>query len=211
MGKLLPTILDTKYANILSHERSLARTLANAVIGQNEVAVWDVLIPIVFLFNFLRFKRAREVFALNYIFTKKLALEAAVDMRKKGQNKQEAMARVKEKTGQILASDKKGIYSSKIRQRQMREIELLIDHYYKLLNAEGKDYATMMRNTYKGREDYAAFLGQLEQAEEDVIRAATQTVKTSSASGIVSKMEETTERIRRAEMERIFGAVNTKQ
>jgi hypothetical protein len=210
MGKLLPSILDTKYENILGQEQSLAKTVAKNVIEQPPVGAWDILIPIVFLFNFMRFKRAREVFALNYIFTKKLALEAAFDMRRKGQNKQEAMARVKERTGQILASEQKGIYSSKIRQRQMREIEMLIDHYYKLLNAEGKDYATMVKNTYKNREDYAAFLGQLEQAEEDVIRAATQTVKTSSASGIASKMEETTERIRRAEIERIFGAANTK-
>jgi hypothetical protein len=210
MGKLLPTILDTKFENILSHERSLAKTVANAVIGQNQVAVWDVLIPIVFLFNFLRFKRAREVFALNYMFTKKLALEAAFDMIKKGETKEAALTRIKEKTGQVLASDQKGIYSSKIRQRQMREIELLIDYYYKLLNAEGKDYATMVKNTYQDRENYAAFLEQLEQVEREVVRAATQTVKSSSASGVASKMEETTERIRRAEIETIFGMVNSK-
>jgi hypothetical protein len=210
MGKLLPTILDTKYENILSHERSLAKTVANAVIGQNQVAVWDVLIPIVFLFNFLRFKRAREVFALNYLFTKKLALEAAFDMRKKGQTKEEAMARVKEKTSQVLASDMKGIYSSKIRQRQMREIDLLTDHYCKLLNAEGKDYATMVKNTYTDRKHYTVFIEQLEEVEEEVIRAAAQTVGGSSASGFASKMEEATRTIRRTEIGTIFGKVNSK-
>jgi hypothetical protein len=210
MGKLLPTILDTKYERILEQERSLAKRIANTVIGQNPVAVWDVLIPIVFLFNFLNFKRAREAFALNFMFTKKLALEAAFNMVKKEINKEEAMAQIKDKTSQILASDKKGIYSIKIRQRQMREIDLLIDHYYKLLNAEGKDYATMVKNTYKDQKDYAAFIGQLEQIEKEVIRAATQTVGSSSASGIASKMEETTERIRRVEIETIFGTVNAK-
>jgi hypothetical protein len=210
MGKLLPTILDTKFENILSYERSLAKTVANAVIGQNQVAVWDVLIPIVFLFNFLKFKRAREIFALNFLFTKKSALEAAFNMLKKGETKEEAIARVKEKTGEILASDQKGIYSSKIRQRQMREIDLLFDHYCKLLNAEGKDYATMVKNTYLDRKDYTAFVEQLELVEREVIRAATQTVGTSSASGIASKMEETTERIRRAEIETIFGMVKSK-
>jgi plasmid maintenance system killer protein len=205
MGKLLPTILDTKFENILSHERLLAKTVANAVIGQNQVAVWDVLIPIVFLFNFLRFKRAREIFALNFMFTKKLALQGALDMIRRGQSKEDALAQIKNKTNDILASDKEGVYSIKIRQRQMREIDLIIDHYYKLLNAEGKDYATMVKNTYKDREDYAAFIAQLEQVEEEVIRAATQTVKTSSASGIASKIEETTDRVRAAEIERIFG------
>jgi hypothetical protein len=210
MGKLLPTVLDTKYENILSQERSFAKTVANAVIGQNPVAVWDVLIPIVFIFNFLKFKRTRETFALNVMFTKKLALEAAFGMIKKGESKEAAMTRIKEKTGEVLASDQKGIYSSKIRQRQMREIDLLIDHYWKLLNAEGKDYATMVKNTYTDRKNYIVFVEQLEQLEKDVISAATQTLGNSSASGIASKLEETTERIRRAEIETIFRMVNSK-
>ena len=204
MGKLLPTVLDTKYESILAQERSSAKRLAKTVIEQPPITAWEVLIPIVFLYNFLRFKRARETFALNFLFTKKLALEAAFDLIRKGEAKDAAMIRIKEKTGQILASDQKGIYSSKIRQKQMREIELLIDHYCKLLNAEGKDYATMVKNTYKDRKDYTGFVEQLEQVEKEVIRAATQTLGTSSASGIASKMAETTERIRRSEIEKIF-------
>jgi hypothetical protein len=209
MGKLLPTILDTKYENILGQEQSLAKTVAKTVIEQPPVTAWDILIPIVFLYNFLRFKRAREIFTLNFLFTKKLALEAAFDMIKKGEAKEAAMTRIKEKTGQVLASDQKGIYSSKIRQRQMREIDLLIDHYCKLLSAEGKDYATMVKGTYTDRKNYTAFVEQLEQLEKEVIKAATQTLGNSSAPGIASKMEETTERIRRAEIERIFGRVST--
>jgi len=204
MGRLLPTVLDTKYENILSQERSLAKTVANVVIGQNPVSVWDVLIPIVFLFSFLKFKRAREAFTLNFMFTKKLALEAAFDMIKKGETKEEAMARIKDKTSHILASDQKGIYSVKIRQKQMREIDLLIDHYHRLLHAEGKNYPSMVKNAYGSWKDYAAFLKQLEQAEKEVNRAAMQTLRTSSAPEIVSRMEETTDRVRTAEVERIF-------
>jgi hypothetical protein len=209
MGKLLPTVLDTQYESILAQERSLAKRLAKTVIEQPPITAWEVLIPIVFLYNFLRFKRARETFALNFLFTKKLALEAAFGMIRKGETKEVAMTRIKEKTGQILASDQKGIYSSKIRQKQMREIELLIDHYCKLLNAEGKDYATMVKNTYTDRKDYTGFVEQLEQVEKEVIRAATQTLGTSSASGVASKMEEATDRMRAAEVERIFGGVSS--
>jgi len=209
MEKLFPTVLDTKYEKILSQERSLAKTVANGVIGQHPVGVWDVLIPIVFLFNFLNFKRARETFTLNFMFTKKLALEAAFNMIKKEINKEEAITQIKDKTSQILASDKKGIYSVKIRQKQMREIELLIDHYYRLFNAEGKDYPSMVKNAYGTRKDYTVFLKQLEQVEKEVNRAATQTLRTSSAPDIVSKMEEATDRMRAAEVERIFGGVSS--
>ena len=131
MGKLLPTLLDTKHENILAQERALAKTVASAVIGQTPVTVWDVLIPIVFVFNFLKFKRVREVFTLNFLFTKKLALQGAADRVKTGQSREDALGQIRDRTSQILASDKKGIYSIKIRQKQMREMELLLDHYFR--------------------------------------------------------------------------------
>jgi uncharacterized Fe-S cluster-containing radical SAM superfamily enzyme len=204
MRRILPTVLDTKHESILSQERSVAKSVTSAVIESKPLTVWEITIPILFIANFFRFRRSREIFALNFIFTKKLALDAAFDMIKKGQDKEEAVARIKVKTKEILASDNKGIYSQKIRQRQMKEIDLLIDHYRKLLEAEGKDYDSMIKNAYQAWERYDAFLGQLIQAEKEVNRAAQQTVKSATASDLVSKMEKATERIRRARAEKIF-------
>ncbi len=205
MGKILPTVLDTKYESILCQERSFAKTVANAVIGQSPVAVWDVLIPIVFVFNVLKFKRAREIFTLNFLFTKKLALQGAFDMVKKSQSREDVLGQIRDRTSQILASDKKGIYSIKIRQKQMREMELLLDHYFRLLNAEGKDYRSMVRHAYRTRQDFAAFVKELEGIEKEVNRAASQTVGTASAPDIVSRMEETAGRLRATQVEKIFG------
>jgi len=205
MGKILPTFLDTKYESILSQERSFAKTVANAVIGQSPVAVWDVLIPIVFVFNVLKFKRAREIFTLNFLFTKKLALQGAFDMVKKGQSREDILGQIRDRTSQILASDQKGIYSNKIRQKQMREMELLLDHYFRLLNAEGKDYGSMVRHAYRTPQDFAAFVKELEGIEKEVNRAASQTAGTASAPDIIAKMEETAGRLRKAQVEKIFG------
>jgi hypothetical protein len=208
MGKLLPTILDTKYENILAQENAVAKAVARSVIGQNSVTAWDVLVPIVFVFNVLKFKRAREIFTLNFLFTKKLALQGAFDMVKKGQNREDALSQIRDQTSQILASDKKGIYSIKIRQKQMREVELLLDHYYRLLNAEGKDYGAMVKHAYRTRQDFVAFVKELEGIEKEVNRAASQTVKTPSAPDIIIKMEEATARFRAAEVENIFPPTN---
>ena len=205
MGRILPTVLDTKVKNILSQERSLAKTVASAVIDTPTLSVWDVAIPIIFLFNFLRFKRARETFVLNFLFTKKMALEAAFAMVAKGRTREEAKVQIREKTGNLLAADKKGIYSSKIRQRQMNEIEILLDHYRKLLCAEGKDYSAMVKNAYRSQEEYRVFLKELQRAEKAVNQAAMQTVGTPSAERIVATMEEVPEKIRIAEIEKIFG------
>jgi hypothetical protein len=208
MGKLLPTILDTKYENILAQENTVAKAVARSVIGVNSVTVWDVLIPIVFVFNVLKFKRAREIFALNFLFTKKLALEGAFDMIKTSQSREDALAQIRNRTSEILASDKKGIYSIKIRQKQMREMELLLDHYFRLLNAEGKGYVSMIKHAYRTRQNFAAFVKELEGIEKEVNRAASQTVKTASAPDIIIKMEEATARLRTLEAENIFPSTN---
>ena len=205
MGKLLPTILDTKHENILAQETALAKTVASVVIGQSPVTAWDVLIPIVFVFNVLKFKRAREIFTLNFLFTKKLALQGAFDMVKKGQSREDILGQIRDRTSQILASDQKGIYSNKIRQKQMREMELLLDHYFRLLNAEGKDYGSMVRHAYRTPQDFAAFVKELEGIEKEVNRAASQTAGTASAPDIIAKMEETAGRLRKAQVETIFG------
>ena len=208
MRKLLPTILDTRYENILTQENTVAKAVARSVIGESSVTVWDVLIPIVFVFNVLKFKRAREIFTLNFLFTKKLALQGAFDMVKKGQNREDALSQIRDRTSQILASDKKGIYSIKIRQKQMREMELLLDHYFRILNAEGKDYVSMVKHAYGTRQNFAAFVKELEGIEKEVNRAASQTVKTASAPDIIIKMEEATARLRAAEAENIFPLSN---
>jgi len=205
MGKILPRILDTKRDAILARERSLAKAVAYSVVETKPVTAWEILVPILFLMNLFQLKRSRETFSLNFLFTKKLALEAAFSRIDRGKSREEAREEIKEKTGSILAADRKGLYSTKIRQKQMKEMDLLIDHYTRLLEADGKDHPSMVRNAYQTRENYVAFLRELEEVEKEVYQAATQTVKTSSAREIASRMEEATARIRRGELDRVFS------
>ncbi len=204
--RILPTVIDTKYNLILAQERSLAKAVAAELIEPNPISAWEVMIPFIFIYNILRFKRAREVFTLNFMFTKKLALEAALDMIKKGQKKSEAMTEIESKTNNLLVSDKKGVYSERIRQKQLKEIDLLTDHYLKLLEAEGKDYGALVKNAYKTRENYTIFLNQLKKAEKEVNRAALQTLdKSEIAHEITSGMEKAVDRMRQAEAEKVFA------
>lgn len=205
MGGILSTVLDTKYESILAKERSLAKAVAIAVVKARPLTVWDVTIPIIFILNYMKHKEARELFIQNFLFTKTLALEAALNMIKKGHRREDVMSCIEDKTSKILASDKKGIYSEEICQRQMKEIDLLIDHYCKLFEAEGKDYTSLVINAYQGHKDYTNFLGQLKGAEKAVSLAAEQTLGTQANPEIVSRMEEATDRVRVAEAEKIFG------
>jgi len=205
MRAILPTFVDTKYNIIRSQERRLAKAVAKKVVKMPDITIWVFMVPFIFFFTLLKYRRTHETFVLNMLFTKRLALDAALDIAKKGQSRQDAVAQIDNKTQDILNADNKGIYSEKIRRKQMNEINLLLDHYLKLLGAEGNSYEALVKDAYQNRDNYEAFLRELVPVERAVNRAAIQTVGASeTAYEIVSGMERATERIRAEQAEKIF-------
>jgi len=160
--------MQTKYGIILSYEESFARAVAMGVIVRKPLTVWHLLIPFVFIFDFLRMKSETEIFARNFLFTKKLALDAAFDINK-GQDRQSKLAEIENEARDRLVSQK--LYSWRTHQGQMAEVNLLIDHYSKLLGTEGNNYESLVKNAYKTRDQYEAFLHQLTSVEREIDRA----------------------------------------
>ena len=206
MRGILPTFVDTKYNIIRSEERRLAKAVAKKIVKIPDITVWVFMIPFIFVVNFLKYKRTSETFALNFLFTKRLALDAALDIIKEGLQRQDVVVRINDRTRDILASDTQGVYSEKIRMKQMNEINLLLDHYLKLFEAEGKNYKSLVKNAYQTQDNYRTFLQQLTAAEKAVNQAALQTVgESETAHEIISEMENVTERIRTEEAKIIFS------
>ena len=206
MRRILPTFTDTKHNIILSQERRLAKAVARRAVKVPDITVWAFMIPLIFIFNYLKYKRASDAFVLNFLFTKWLALDAALDIVKNGQYRQDMIARINDKTGDILASDKRGVYSEKVRRKQMNEINLLLDHYLKLLEAEGRSYESLVKNAYQTQDNYEVYLHELMLAEKAVNQTALQTVgKTEDAYELVSGMEKAAERIRMEQAAKIFS------
>jgi hypothetical protein len=196
---------DTKYKIILKHERSMARAVAGSLIQPKPISVWEVMIPVIFILNFAKTKQSREVFIQNHLFTKNMALQAALDMFKKELNKQAVMENIESQTQKTLSSVPDSIYSDEIRQEQIKEIALLIDHYGKLFKADGQNYACLVVSAYQTRENYAAFFRQLKAAENDVMMAARRTLGDQADSQAAGRLEELIDRIRVAGVEKIFN------
>ena len=200
----MPTVTDKRYEALLYHEQSWAKAVSLAAMRPKPLTVWEVMIPIFIIFNHMRLKGAREVFAQNLLFTKKLALDAALAMTKNGQSKAHAMAPVEEKTKALLASVKDGIYSEQIRQKQLEEIHLLIDHYCRVLQAEGEDFTTLVIHSYNTLNQYSSFLEELKEAEEGVNRAAVKTLGSQADTETLSKIEAASHNIRLETAKKIF-------
>jgi len=197
--------VGTKYKIILEHERAVARAVAASLIQPKQITVWEIMIPVIFILNFAKIKQSREVFIQNHLFTKNMALKAAFDMNKKGLGRQEVMDRVESQTKKTLASVPETIYSDEIRREQIKEIELLLEHYGRLFKAAGQDYPVLVVDAYQTRENYAAFYKQLKAAENDVMMAARRTLGDQADSQAAGRLEEITDRIRAAGVNKIFN------
>lgn len=165
--------MPTKYDLILSYEDSFARAAAVGVIVRRPLSVWHVLIPFAFIFDFMQRKKETEMFSRNFLFIKKLALDAAFNISE-GEDRKGQLSRIEHETKEKLTAQK--LYSWGIHQGQMKELNFLIDHYLKLLKPEGNSYRQLVKNVYQTREGYEAFFHQLSSIEKEVDRAVIETL-----------------------------------
>ncbi|MEW6661163.1 MAG: NF038143 family protein [Bacillota bacterium] len=201
------TILaDEKYKVILAYEEEVARNVPAKVLDKPELSFWMFFFPIVFvpyMYRHKAYKESLKVFSQGYLFTKKVALEAACLIYKNEQTWEEALEKARlqvykkpDAVGHIL----------EIYQKQMLEISLLVDHYLKLLNAAGESYRDLIVDAYQTRSRYLEYLQQLAQAEREVNAVAVFAVKSeeTTLSGITGKMEQALAALRHKEAEQFF-------
>jgi hypothetical protein len=193
-----------KYKIILAKEQSRARTLALSLIKPKPLTVWEIMIPVIFILNYVKLKHSREIFIQNQMFTKKMALDAALDMNKKDVPKDTVMAQIDTRTKELVASIPGGIYSDDIRKQQLNEIDLLIDHYSQLLNASGADYASLVTETYQSAESYSSFCDALQAAEKTVMNAAQRTLGSKADTDTAAKIESISASMRAAEVNNLY-------
>ena len=184
----------------------MAQGLASSLIRPKTLTVWEIMIPVIFILNYAKLKQSREIFIQNQMFTKKMALDAALDMKKKDTSKETVMAQIQTKTKELVSSVPGGIYSDDIRRQQLKEIDLLVDHYTRLLNAAGKDYAALVIHAYQTAADYASFLEALKSTENEVMGAARRTLGDQTDMETAAKIESITANMRTAEVKKIFSS-----
>jgi len=197
--------MDIRYNCILKREEKLARAIARSAVPPKSITVWEVLIPFLLIFTFMKLKEDRERAAQNILFTKKLALEGARDMIRNSQSRKTVIDRIKTRTHDLLTRENNAVYTEEIRDRQLEEIKILIDHYCRLLSAGGNDYPTLVIETYGQRADYVRFTDDLTSAENAVVSAARQSLGERADRDTANRIQAAAKRFRTAELDRIFG------
>jgi len=155
-------------ALVLDGEESFARAVALGIIVKRPPSAWHFLLPGMFLFDFLRRSSETRRYGDLFLFPRKLALKGALDMLN-GEDRKEILSRIEDDIKHWLVS--LNLYSERLHRRHMDVIDLLVDHYSRLLHAEGDDYPGLIKDAYEARESYEAYLDRLGTAEQEVDHA----------------------------------------
>lgn len=160
--------MGKKYDMILSAEEAFARSVALGVLVRRPLTVWHYLMPGMFIIDFLRRSSEIRRYSEHFLFPRKLALDAAQDICK-AEDIRKRVSRTSEPIKDWLNSLK--LYSGDLHRSQIEVVELLIDHYCKLLRTEANSYYSLVKNAYSNRQNYEAYLSRLASAEAEVDRA----------------------------------------
>jgi hypothetical protein len=156
---------QNNYRVILLAEESFAQGVALGVWVQRPLTAWHYLLPGMFVWDILKRRTAIQQYRSLFLFPRQLALDAALEMIR-GKDREEVLSKAEIKVQGWLSVQK--VYSSRILRGHMEQVRVLLDHYSRILQAEGESYSQLIRNTYGTRENLEGYLARLSAAETEV-------------------------------------------
>ena len=152
---------------ILMAEEKLAREVTLGVIVTRPLTVWHYMIPGMFIIDFLRRGSALKKYTDHFMFPRKRAIDAAQALAQ-GQTAADVFEHVENDTRTWLSS--LDLYTPGLLQAQVTAIQLLVDHYGRLLREEGYSVYALIKAAYHTRENLQGFYDQLTAAEAEIDR-----------------------------------------
>ena len=189
------------------HESRQAGTIARRLsLSKGRDGGWARLFSPRVLLTRLQGARSRRLIHKNLLFTKKLAFQAVKDIRG-GQDRATAFRFVEIETKNLLDREKRGLYTEKVRRKQLHEIELLMDHYLATLASQGSTYDDLVRVVYPSRKAFLTFQRRLQQVESEVMEASSSTLRHGSKrerAAWFQKLRKVHAEVHAQEVERLF-------
>jgi hypothetical protein len=156
-----------KYKMILMTEEQMAREVTLGVIVTRPLTVWHYIIPGMFIIDFLRRGSALRKYTEHFMFPRKRAIDAAQALAQ-GQDEDAVSSRLENETRLWLNS--LDLYTPGLLDAQLAVIKLLVDHYARLLNADGVSIYALIKAAYESRDRFQGHIDKLTAAEADVDR-----------------------------------------
>ena len=156
-----------KHKMILMTEEQMAREVTLGVIVTRPLTVWHYIIPGMFIIDFLRRGSALRKYTEHFMFPRKLAIDAARALAQ-GEDEAAVFSHIENDTGMWLNG--LDLKTSGLLKAQLKVIKLLVEHYARLLKADGASVYALIKKGYESRESFQGFIDELTAAEAEVDR-----------------------------------------
>lgn len=153
------------YDMILAAEEQFAREVILGVIVVRPLTVWHYLIPGMFIIDFLRRGSAIRQYTRHFMFPRKLALDAALAIAQR-QDKTSVDSQVATDISKWLNT--LNLSSRALLQAHRKLIDVLTDHYLKLIHSMEDNYDMLLADAYQNRSNFITFVRQITAAENEV-------------------------------------------
>ena len=155
------------YKIILKAEEAMAREVTLGVIVTRPLTVWHYIIPGMFIIDFLRRGSALRKYTEHFMFPRKLAIDGAQALAQ-GEDESAVFSHIESETRSWLNSF--DLYTPGLLDAQLAVIKLLIEHYGRLLKADGVSVYALIKAAYESRESFQRHIDELTAAEAEVDR-----------------------------------------
>ena len=152
---------------ILMTEEKLAREVTLGVIVTRPLTVWHYIIPGMFIIDFLRRGSALRKYTEHFMFPRKLAIDAAQALAQ-GEDEAAVFSHIENETRSWLNS--LDLYTQGLLDAQLNVIKLLVDHYARLLKADGVSVYALIKAAYESQDNFQKHIDELTAAEAEVDR-----------------------------------------
>lgn len=188
---------------ILAHEGDFARALGARVVDKPVVSIWMVLIPILFLhymYRHQKFKAGVAAFAAEFLKPREQAMALALGTTEQDDTEPPAGG------AGISAA------ARELERAEAAQVAVLVEHYRRLLEAEGSTYGDLVRRAYPGRADYETHLYELGETDGDINAAVLKAAPGDAAVGeIIRCLDQALRAMRGDELALFYGSPDTRR
>ncbi|GAB6060971.1 NF038143 family protein [Desulfonatronum parangueonense] len=195
-------LLKTQSKAILAEEREFASRVVYYRRAQSAPAWWHNFIPFKFLVEYFGRKKETSQFSQKHLGFKEMALRAAEEAVRSGNTERSRQA-MKGELREFWMHEQK-LESRTVYENLSTMMDLLLDHYLRLLQTEEREYLSMVRKAYRNSAIYQEFLTSMEQVEHAIDKGLVEAMGMNWPDPYIQSKQKAIRDVRKRELEDAF-------
>ena len=195
-------LLQDQYSLLLQVETEFAGRVVYLMRANAPRPWWHHLIPFNFLTEYFSLRKERRNFTEKHLYFKRRALDAAIFSIKSGdpeKSRQQMHSELRESMRQNQQPE-----SRRLSELLGKMMDMLLEHYLRLIKTGELDYTQMLRRSYGDRVHYQNFLDEMSQLEREIDKEVVKVMGLSQLDAYMQNKQKAIREVRGREVRETF-------